>query len=417
MTSPLLMSQEQEMRDSPISMVAEAALTRYRATTMTTARATSAAAEIDRINSFFPLMTRLGNRWARSRPWEGRVVGINAHLTTLTAALVRELSLGGGEWVVSAANEATTDLRVVELLRGQGIAVHTGGDLRNRHKGLLDHHPDLIADVGFELLGTLLDHRAEQAEEVQAAAEITRSGITRLRSRGQLPWPVVNLNDGLLKNNVENRRGVGEAVWTSVRNITGTHLSGRRILVVGYGPVGQGVASSAKAQGAMVEVYEVDPIRCLMAHYDGFATPELTAGLEEVEFVVTATGSRHAITAEHLKGLTNGVVLVNAGHGADEIDIEGLRAAASEGIEIGDNCTRYRIGKGPWLSVLGGGNPLNIVTNAGSPEPVLLHFAVVGLALEWLATETPDRCGEIPIPRALEDDAARLALSALTGRP
>ena len=397
--------------------VAADAPARYRTDIMSTARATAAAAEIDRINTFFPLMKRLGNRWAQTRPWEGRVVGVNAHLTTLTAALVRELSLGGGEWVVSAANEATTDIRVVELLRGQGIAVHTGGDLRNRHKGLLDHHPDLIADVGFELLGTLLDHRPEQVEEVQAAVEITRSGITRLRARGPLPWPVVNLNDGLIKHNVENRRGVGEAVWTSIRDITGTHLSGRRVLVVGYGPVGQGVAAYARANGAVVEVYEIDPIRCLVAHYDGFGTPELTAGLEEVEIVVTATGRRHAIGVHHLRGLRNGVVLVNAGHGGDEIDIEGLRAAASEGMEIGDTCTRYRIDGGPWLSVLGGGHPLNIVTNAGSPEPVLLHFAVVGLTLESLARETPTTLGELKIPRSIEEEAARLALAALNGRP
>jgi adenosylhomocysteinase len=344
------------------------------------------------------------------------VIGVNAHLTTLTAALVRELTLGGGEWVVSAANEATTDIRVVELLRGQGIAVHTGGDLRNCHKGLLDHRPDLIADVGFGLLGTLLDHRPEQVDEVQAAVEITRSGISRLRSRSQLPWPVVNLNDGLIKHNIENRRGVGEALWTAVRDLTGTHLSGRRVLVVGYGPVGQGVAAYAKAHGAVVEVYEVDPIRCLVAHYDGFATPELLRGLEDVEIVVTATGRRHAISVELLRGLKNGVVLVNAGHGGDEIDIDGLKAAASSGIEIGDNCTRYRIGKGPWLSVLGDGHPLNIVTNAGSPEPVLLHFAVVALTLEWLAKETPRTRGEVPVPRSIEEEAARLALRALTGR-
>ncbi len=384
---------------------------------MSTARATAAAAEIDRINTFFPLMTGLGNRFARTRPWEGRVVGVNAHLTTFTAALVRELSLGGGEWVVSAANEATTDIRVVELLRGQGIAVHTGGDLRNRHKGLLDHHPDMIADVGFELLGTLLDHRSEQVDEVRAAVEITRSGISRMRARAQLPWPVVNLNDGLIKHNVENRRGVGESLWTSIRDITGTHLSGRRVLVVGYGPVGQGVAAYAKSHGAVVEVYEVDPIRRLIAHYDGYATPALSEGLEEVEIVVTATGRRHAISVQHLRDLRNGVVLVNAGHGGDEIDIDGLKAAASSGIEIGDNCTRYRIGGGPWLSVLGDGHPLNIVTNAGSPEPVLLHFAVVALTLEWLARETPRTRGELPVPRAIEEEAARLALAALTGHP
>ena len=76
---------------------------------MGTAPSTRAVSEVNRINLFYPLMPSLGTRWAQSRPWEGMCVGINAHLTTLTAALLRELSLGGGKWVVSAADEATTD--------------------------------------------------------------------------------------------------------------------------------------------------------------------------------------------------------------------------------------------------------------------------------------------------------------------
>ena len=59
-------------------------------------RTTSAAAEINRINLFYGLMPRLGTRWARTRPWEGKTIAINAHLTTLTATLLRELALGGG---------------------------------------------------------------------------------------------------------------------------------------------------------------------------------------------------------------------------------------------------------------------------------------------------------------------------------
>lgn len=85
-----------------------------------TGRAARAAAEIARINAFFPIMQILGNRWAASRPFEGHRIGISAHLTTLTGALVRELALGGGELVICGASEATTDHNVVALLRDSG---------------------------------------------------------------------------------------------------------------------------------------------------------------------------------------------------------------------------------------------------------------------------------------------------------
>lgn len=386
-----------------------------------------AAAEIDRINTFFPLLPSLGLRWARTRPWEGLRIAVNAHLTTLTGALVRELTLGGGEWVLCATNEATTDADVVELLREQGVTVHTGrGKVANRYRTTLDSQPVLIADVGFELLGELLDRSEDQAAMLRGCVEITRTGVNRWLERqagrpSTLPLRVVNLNDTELKSHVENRHGVGSGLWGCVTQITGLHLSGRRVLVVGYGPVGQGIAAMARSLGANVEVVDTDAMRRLVASYDGFPTPSLQHGLERADIAVTATGRSGAITVEHLADLKSGVVLVNAGHGADEIDVAGLTAEAVEGDQLSDLCLRLRLRpKGPWLTVLGRGNPLNIVLNAGSPEPVLMQFALLGLTLEWLAVGeldlggpgAPSVFGLSPVPRELELEIARRALRA-----
>ncbi|HJN76996.1 MAG TPA: NAD(P)-dependent oxidoreductase [Myxococcota bacterium] len=377
-------------------------------------RSTEAAADVDRINTFFPLMPQLGMRWARTRPWEDLTIAVNAHLTTLTAALLRELTLGGGSWVVCAANVHTTDAGVVELLRAQGIEVVHGRDRDNhdRHLATIAHGPELVADVGFELLGTLLSRSPDHIASVKGAVEITRTGINRLRAIRELPFGVVNINDSELKYNVENRHGVGEGLWPCLTDITGMHLSGRRVLIVGYGPVGQGVASYARARGASVEVVEIDPIRRLVANYDGFPTPSADEGLRRADIAVTVSGVPHAITVKQLRAVGSDLLLVNAGHGADEIDVTGLRAAAVRGDQLGPHCVRYQLrDKGPWLTVLGGGNPLNIVLNAGSPEPVLLHFALLGLTLEWLAKGSLPP-GEVIVPRELQAEVARLALSA-----
>ena len=384
-----------------------------------------AAAEIDRINTFFPLLPSLGLRWARTRPWEGLRVAVNAHLTTLTGALMRELTLGGGEWVMCGTNEATTDPDVVALLREQGITVHTGrGDVANRHRATLESDPHLIADVGFGLLGALLDRSEEQAALLRGAVEITRTGINRwterqIKQKGPLPLRLVNLNDTELKSHVENRHGVGNGLWGCVTQITGLHLAGRKVVVVGYGPVGQGVAAMARNLGASVEVVDTDDMRRLIASYDGFPTPSLSAGLERADIAVTATGRSKAINVDHLAELNSDLVLINAGHGHDEIDVAGLQAEAVEGDQLNELCLRLRLRpKGPWLTLLGGGNPLNIVMNAGSPEPVIMQFALLGLTLEWLATSelglggppAPSVFGCSPVPREIELEIARRAL-------
>lgn len=371
-------------------------------------RAFAAESQIGRINTFFPILPRLGNRWAASRPWEGLTVGVNMHLTTLTAALLRELALGGGTFVISACNPATTDKGTVELLRNLGMDVYTGGDGKDRYQQVLSHEPDLLVDVGFELIEAAL----ENPGSIRGAIEVTRSGITKLRKATGIPFPVININDGRLKDAIENRHGVGEAIWSAVGRLTGMHLAGRRCVVVGYGPVGKGLAAYGRSAGMAVDVVETDPIRRLFAHYDGYPTPSLARALNTAGIVVTATGRSGSITVEALQNARDGVVLLNAGHGGDEIDISAIARVADRVDNIAEQVVRYRIEDGPRVTVLADGHPLNIVLNNGSPEPVLLHFAVLGMSLEQLATLDLS-AGEVAVPEELEAEAALIALECL----
>jgi adenosylhomocysteinase len=363
-------------------------------------------AELGRIDTFFPILSVLGNRWAASRPWAGRTVGLHLHLTTLTAALVRELTLGGGRWICSAANPSTTDPGVVAFLRDLGVDVYSGGGVEDGLDATVEAGPDLFADVGFALGARLVAAGARP----RGGVEITRSGVSRLRATA-LPFPVLNISDGRLKPAIESRHGVGEGLWQSYTALTGCHLAGRRVRVVGYGAVGRGIAAYARAGGASVEVIDPDPVRRLIAQYDGFPTPPAGEALARAHVVVTATGTRHALPLDAIRGLREGAVLINAGHGSDEIDVAGLAAEATTIDHIGPRVVAYQLPAGPRVVVLAGGNPLNIVMNSGSQEPVLLHFAVLGLGLEWLTRHEPPS-GEVRLPPELEATAAEFALAA-----
>jgi adenosylhomocysteinase len=365
------------------------------------------------MQAFFPIMQLLGNRLAATRPFDGCTVGMSAHLTTHTAALVQELALGGGTWAICAASDATTDQGVVELLRANGVHVYTSTSRKDHHLQVLDHRPDLIAEAGGNLIGTLLHKCPEQVGEIRGAVELTRSGMDRLRARDEMPpFPIVNVNDGRLNAAIENRHGVGEGLWHAVQQLTGVHLSGRRVGVIGYGPVGKGIAAYARAAGAVVTVVEAEPVRRLVAHYDGYPTPSLLEVLRTVDFVVTATGQPCALPIEIISEARDGIVLINAGHRNHELDVDGIIANSAGFDQIADHVTAYQLEGGPRVVLLADGHPLNIVMNAGSPEPILLHFAALGLSMAWvLATELAS--GVHIIPAAVEQDAARLALRAL----
>lgn len=366
------------------------------------------SAELARIDAFFPVLQGLGTRWAASRPFEGLTVGVHLHLTTITLALLRELVLGGGRWVVSAANPATTDPAVVEYIRTLGLDVHTGRGSRDGIAATVAEEPMLFADVGFALGSAILD----EGQSPRGGVEITRSGVNRLRGRLPLPFPVLNINDGRLKPAVESRRGVGEGLWPAFTSLTGQHLSGRMVLVVGYGPVGAGVAAFARSAGATVEVAELDPVRRLIAHYDGLATTDTVPALKRARIVVTATGRKNTLGPAELASMPDGSIVVSAGHGADEIDVGWLRNNAETIDQIGKHVVRYTLPGGRRVTLLAEGHPLNIVTNSGSPEPVLLHFLLLGLGLEYLATQDLP-AGEVAVPQALEEEAAQIALKVI----
>ena len=93
--------------------------------------------------------------------------------------------------------------------------------------------------------------------------------------------------------------------------------------------------------------------------------------------------------------------------------LKDIKNAAVSVDQVADHVVRYRLESGPRVVVLADGHPLNIVENAGSPEPVLLHFALLGLTLEWVATSERMSPGEILVPNNIEQRTAELALQAL----
>ncbi|MCA9491090.1 MAG: hypothetical protein KC621_14270 [Myxococcales bacterium] len=155
-------------------------------------------------------------------------------------------------------------------------------------------------------------------------------------------------------------------------------------------------------------------------------TPDVARAAYEVLITYEATET----FAKHLAGL---VEMKDAGAQARLIRVfgeAGLRDAlpamleVAGGKRVGDE-VRYAIAKSMIdlkaaeageqvvAPLLGDGNPLNIVTNSGSPEPVLLHFAVLGLTLEWIARFGGLGPGEQLVPEEIETRAAILALEAL----
>jgi adenosylhomocysteinase len=132
------------------------------------------------------------------------------------------------------------------------------------------------------------------------------------------------------------------------------------------------------------------------------------------DVVLTVTGVRHTLRAEHFSLLKNNVLLANAGHFWEEIDVAALEKLAVERKELRADVEGFRLKDGRWLNLLGGGNIVNISCADGHPAEIMdMSFALQALA----ARHVVERAGALapdchPVPVGIDEQVARLKLAA-----
>jgi len=237
---------------------------------------------------------------------------------------------------------------------------------------------------------------------IRGALEATGSGINRLGDL-DVRYPVFNWDDLPIKEGLHNRHMVGLTTWQMFFDRTRLSLHGKRVVVVGYGLVGEGLATTARAFGGVVAVVDHDPTRRLQARYAGWHTATLKELAPATDVLVTATGARGVIDAEVLTSLKSGCFVLNVGHLADEIDFSVLsdRREVLPQIEACriDNREIYLIAGGSMANLTAGhGDSLNAFDVTSAVLVAGVGF-IAGLDDSWSA-------GVHPLPREVWQSAA-----------
>lgn len=355
-------------------------------------------------------MDRLSERLSQRGTLASLVLGWNCHLTEITALAVKALAATGCRLIMSECNPATSEKPAIDYMRECGALIFTGGDARSR---VLEARPQVISDTGFDLLSTYLE---TGGEGLLGASEITTSGIERLRRLGAgTDFPVINLNDGIIKSRIENFHGVGDGVVESLARLVDRDWAGTRVAVIGFGMVGQGVATYLKRLGSRVLIVDIDPVARLLAHYDGYEIASLEEAARTCELVVTATGKHGLIGEDFFDRAADSLMLLNVGHWPDEIDVKKLKQICSKVESMGPDLERFTLADPPRSLYLAcSGNPANVAMLTGSIEPTLLHLTTEILSMEFIYLHHQSlEKGENALPRSIEEEVSELALSLI----
>jgi adenosylhomocysteinase len=354
-----------------------------------------------------PVLRSIRERFAREQPFRDVRIGCSLHVTAETANLVRTLAQGGAEVALCAPNPLSTQDDVVDALSADGIAVHAryGADPAAGLEAVVATEPQLTMDDGADLVSALA------AGDLIGATEETTTGVIRARSL-DLAFPLIALNSGRAKDLFDNRYGTGQSTLDGVLRATNVLLAGRRVVVIGYGHCGRGVAARAAGAGAHVVVCEVDPLAALEAAMDGYEVMRALDASGIGDLFITATGSRDALRGEHFERMPDGAILCNAGHFDVEIDkteLEGERR------EVRPQVEEIRRADGRRLYLLAQGRVVNLAAAEGHPAAVMdVIFACQALAAELLVRERGKLDpGVQPLPEAIDHEVARLKLDAM----
>jgi len=371
-----------------------------------------------------PVLGLIGERFAAEQSLSGRTIAACLHVTAETAVLVGVLRAGGAQVFLAASNPLSTQDDIAAALAADGAAVvyaRAGADRvtydEHIHRAL-DSGPDLVVDDGGDLVNTLHTQRPELLGAVRGGCESTTTGVIRLRrmaSEGALAFPAVAADTTATRLMFDNRYGTGQSALDGIVRATNVLLAGKAVVVAGYGPCGTGIAQRARGLGAQVIVTEVDPVRALDAHLQGFRVLPMAAAAPIGELFITATGSRDVIGAEHMALMRDGAILCNAGHFDVEVDVPALTdLAVGISREVRPHTDEYLLADGRRLLLLAEGRIVNLVAAEGNPPTVMdVSFAGQALVLGWLAREH----GSLPpgvygVPPAIDDQVARLALAS-----
>jgi adenosylhomocysteinase len=370
-----------------------------------------------------PVLAEIRERFAATRPLEGQRIAACLHITTETANLLRTLRDGGASVVACASNPLSTqDDVAAALVEAEGIPVFAvRGESSERYyahiDAVLDFHPTITMDDGCDLVSRLHQRRRGQLREVLGGTEETTTGVIRLRAMerdGALGYPIVAVNDADTKHLFDNRYGTGQSTLDGIVRATNVLLAGRTVVVAGYGYCGKGVAQRARGMGAQVIVCETSPLRALEAVMEGFRVEPMAEAASKGDIFVTVTGNRDVLRREHFQAMRDGAILANAGHFDVEIDLQALRALASEVREVRPSVTQYRVGDRR-LFVLAEGRLVNLGAAEGHPAAVMdMSFANQALSVAWLVEHASELEPRVhAVPRAIDDEVASLKLATM----
>jgi adenosylhomocysteinase len=384
--------------------------------------------EITLAEAEMPGLMALREEYGTKKPLKGARIAGCLHMTIQTAVLIETLVELGAEVTWSSCNIFSTQDHAAAAIAAAGIPVYAWKGMNEEEfdwciEQTLFAFPDnkplnMILDDGGDLTNMVFDRFPELIKDIKGLSEETTTGVHRLYERmekGTLPMPAINVNDSVTKSKFDNKYGCRESLVDALRRATDVMMAGKVAVVAGYGDVGKGSAESLSSAGVRVIISEIDPICALQAAMEGYEVKKFSDAVKEADIVVTATGNKDIVRAEHFKSMKDKTIVCNIGHFDNEIDMKWLNTNYGNTKDtIKPQVDKYTI-DGKDIIVLAEGRLVNLGCATGHPSFVMSNsFTNQTLAQLELWNNSDKYENKVyTLPKHLDEKVARLHLAKI----
>jgi adenosylhomocysteinase len=293
--------------------------------------------EISLAETEMPGLMALRREYKDKFPLKGAKILGCLHMTIQTAVLIETLVDLGAEVRWSSCNIFSTQDHAAAAIAKTGTPVFAWkGEteeeaiwcIKQTIEGKKDWKANMLLDDGGDLTAMMHNDYKDLLKEIKGVSEETTTGIkalNKMEKDGSLMIPAINVNDSVTKSKFDNLYGCRESLVDGIKRATDVMMSGKVAIVAGFGDVGKGSAASLRQAGARVMVTEVDPICALQASMEGYEVVLMDEAIKRADIVVTATGNKDIVTADHMRDMKDRAILCNIGHFDNEIQVEALK--------------------------------------------------------------------------------------------
>jgi adenosylhomocysteinase len=293
--------------------------------------------EISIAETEMPGLMALRKEFKGKKPLKGANILGCLHMTIQTAVLIETLVELGADVRWSSCNIFSTQDHAAAAIAKAGIPVFAWkGETEKEYwwcikqtiEGKKDWKPNMLLDDGGDLTAMMHKDYKELLKSVRGLSEETTTGIKALKkmeSQNKLLVPAINVNDSVTKSKFDNLYGCRESLVDGIKRATDVMMSGKTAIVAGFGDVGKGSAASLRQSGARVMVTEADPICALQAAMEGYEVVLMDDAIGNADIVVTATGNKDIVNADHVRKMKDRAILCNIGHFDNEIQVDALK--------------------------------------------------------------------------------------------